>query len=346
MRVLLVKLSSMGDIIHTLPAITDAVRAFPGIKFTWIIEEAFQEIASWHPAVEKVIPIELRKRKLKQVYKAIQELRTQRFDLVLDAQGLIKSAVITRLARANNRAGGDWSTCREAIASLFYDRKFTVSKDQHAVIRLRQLFAKVFGYTISVAPISYGVNISEYDLPNMYNNNLPYLVFLHGTTWDSKHWPDEYWVALANLAAAHGLQVLVTWATEQQKARAQMLADLCSNVVMLPHLTINQAATVLSHANGVVAVDTGFAHLAAALEKPMVAIYGATDVKKAGTVGNNNINLESKFSCAPCGQRTCTYTGLKPVNPPCYQEISPQLVWEALASIIPVELLPKPSSLT
>jgi heptosyltransferase-1 len=334
MRVLLVKLSSMGDVIHTLPAITDAVREVPGIKFTWIIEEAFQEIASWHPAVERVIPIALRKRNFKQVRGAIRELRSQQFDLVLDAQGLIKSAVITRLARTKNRAGGDWGTCRESIASLFYNRKYSVAKDQHAVVRLRQLFAKTFGYTVPAGPISYGVNIPDCEMPNIWNNTNPYLVFLHGTTWDSKHWPDEYWVALANLVAQQGLKVQVTWATQQQKARAQMLADKCSNVTMLPHLSINQAAAVLSHAYGVVAVDTGFAHLSAALDKPMVAIYGSTVVKKAGTVGNNNVNLASKFSCAPCGQRSCTYSGAKPVNPPCYQEISPRLVWQKLAVLL------------
>jgi len=334
MRVLLVKLSSMGDVIHTLPALTDAAREIPGIKFTWIIEEAFQEIASWHPAVERVIPIALRKRNFKQVKNSIGELRSQHFDLVLDAQGLIKSAVITRLARAKNRAGGDWGTCREAVASLFYNRKYSVAKDQHAVVRLRQLFAKTFGYNVPQGPISYGVTIPDTMLPVIQHTAKPYLVFLHGTTWDSKHWPDEYWVALANLVAAQGLQVQVTWATQQQKARAQMLADKCSNVIMLPHLSINQAAAVLSRAYGVVAVDTGFAHLSAALDKPMVAIYGATDVVKAGTVGNKNINLASKFSCAPCGQRSCTYTGAKPVNPPCYQEISPQLVWEKLTGLL------------
>ncbi len=333
MRVLLVKLSSMGDVIHTLPAITDAAREVPGIKFTWIIEEGFQEIASWHPAVEKVIPIALRKRKFKQVNNAICEMRSQEFDLVLDAQGLIKSAIITRLARTKNRIGGDWDTCRESVASLFYNCKFNIAKDQHAVIRLRQLFAKTFGYTVPVGPISYGVAIPDTMLPRASEISQPYLVFLHGTTWDSKHWPDEYWVALADLVAKHGLKVQVTWATPLQKSRAQMLADKCSNVIMLPHLTINQAAAVLSRASGVVAVDTGFAHLSAALDKPMVAIYGSTDVVKAGTLGNNNINLASKFICAPCGQRTCTYAGPKPVNPPCYQEISPQLVWETLSSL-------------
>lgn len=326
----------MGDVIHTLPAITDAARAIPGIKFTWIIEENFQEIASWHPAVEKVIPISLRKRKFKQVINAIRELRSQNFDLVLDAQGLIKSAVITRLTGTKNRAGGDWATCREAVASLFYNRKFSIAKDQHAVIRLRQLFSKTFGYKIPAGPISYGVKIPDTMLPDIAITSKPYLIFLHGTTWDSKHWPDEYWVALANLAAVHGFQVQVTWATPQQKSRAQMLAQNCANVIMLPHLTINQAAVVLSRAHGVVAVDTGFAHLAAALDKPMVAIYGATSVNRAGTIGNNNINLASKFICAPCGQRICNYTGVKIVNPPCYQEISPQLVWQNLVRVMPL----------
>lgn len=335
MRVLLVKLSSMGDIIHTLPAITDAVREIPDIKFTWIIEEAFQEIASWHPAVDQIIPIALRRRNFTTTKNAIKKLRSTQYDLVLDAQGLIKSAIIAKIARSKVIAGGDWGTCREAAASLFYNRKFHIAKNQHAVTRLRQLFAKTLGYIVPNGPISYGVKISGAMLPLVTQKiSKPYLVFLHGTTWDSKHWPDEYWVALADLVSMHGFQVQVTWANAQQKSRAEMLVTKCSNVIMLPHLTINQAATVLSNAHGVVAVDTGFAHLSAALDKPMVAIYGATDVNKAGTVGNNNINLASKFSCAPCGQRSCTYVGVKPVNPPCYQEISPQLVWQNLLALL------------
>jgi heptosyltransferase-1 len=331
MRVLLIKLSSMGDVIHTLPAINDAAQAIPGIKFTWLIEEGFQEIAAWHPAVERVIPIAIRKRKYAEILTSLKQLRAQKFDLILDAQGLIKSAILSSLASGKLRAGYDRNSSRESIASMFYSRGCKVAKDQHAVDRLRQLFAQALGYALPQHIADYGIVWPRVD---SYSTTQPYLMFLHGTTWDSKHWPDEYWLQLAHLVSTHGYGVQVTWATPQQKQRAEFLAANATNVTMLPHLTINQAAQVLHHAHGVVAVDTGFAHLAAALAKPTVAVYGPTDIVKAGTVGKSSINLASKFGCAPCGRRICNFVGEKSVNPPCFAEITPQAVWATLATIL------------
>lgn len=332
MRVLLVKLSSMGDVIHTLPALTDAYNAIPGIKFTWVIEQGFKDIAYWHPAIDKVIPTALRTRKFKQICSTIKAIRAESYDLVIDAQGLIKSAIVAKIARSKSTVGYDRKSIREVPASFLYKRGVSVSRELHAVPRIRQLFAKALGYELKDTDVSYGVHWTNV-IQNVQHLK-PYIVFLHGTTWDSKHWPDEYWVELANIVARHGLTVQVTWATEQQMARAQMLANCCPNVIMLPHLTIDQAATVLFNSSGVVAVDTGFAHLSAALQKPMVAIYGATDVLKAGTVGKNNINLSSKFECSPCSKRTCTYVGASNITPACYKELSPQLVWQNLAALI------------
>lgn len=332
MRVLLVKLSSMGDIIHTLPAITDAVIAYPDIKFTWVVEENFQEIANWHPAVDLVIPISLRKIKFRQVWQAIMKIRQQRYDLVIDAQGLIKSSIIARLALATNRAGFDWSSVRESLASLLYTKKATASKDQHAVDRLRQLFSQTLAYTPRKF-VDYGVMWDKIVQPSI--GHKPYLVFLHGTTWQTKHWPDKYWFELAKIADSNGFAVHVTWATAEQKMRAQALADHSKNVQMLPHLTLNQAVGVLHHAAGVVAVDTGFAHLSAALNKPMVAIYGPTAVKKAGTVSEVSINLAARFSCAPCARRICNYKGNTTTTPPCFQDLTPQLVWQNLSGLLP-----------
>lgn len=331
MRVLLLKLSSMGDIIHTLPAITDATKLIPNLKFTWVVEEGFQEIAHWHPAIEKVIPISLRKKNYKQVWQAIKEIRKQNYDLVLDAQGLFKSCMFAICARGKYRVGFDFASAREHFPSFFYDKKCHASWDLHAVDRLRQLFAQTFSYQIPTN-LDYGVAWEKIIKPS--KPETPYLMFLHGTTWQSKHWPDEYWFSLADLVARQGYAVHVTWATHEQKARAQALAAQCKNVVMLPHLTLQQAADVIHHATGVVAVDTGFAHLTAALNKPMVAIYGATDVVQAGAKGNHNINLASKFACSPCKNRECNYKGAKTIEPPCLQEITPALVWQNLSGLI------------
>lgn len=327
MRILLVKLSSMGDIIHTLPAITDVVKVIPEARFTWIVEESFQEIPRWHAAVEAVIPISIRKRNWRQIFNALQQIRTIEYDLVIDAQGLLKSAILAKCVRTKKVVGFDYKSVRESLASVFYNHKYSVDRAQHAVDRLRQLFAKTFNYQPLVT-LDYGIHWQT--LSNANTSDKPYLVFLHGTTWTSKHWPDEYWVQLADLAAKNAFNVQVTWANEQQKNRAQMLAQRCPNVTMLPHLTLQQALSVLYHARGVVAVDTGFAHLSAALDKPIVAVYGPTAPLKSGVKGNYGINLSAQFGCAPCGKRECYYEGIRTVNPPCFQTVAPALVWQKL----------------
>lgn len=323
----------MGDIIHTLPAITDAFNAIPDIKFTWVVDDDFQEIAHWHDAVTQVIPIQLRKRNFRQLLMRLKHLRLQKYDLIIDAQGLIKSSVISKLARGNMRIGFDKESCREPLASHTYQRKFNINKSLHAVDRLRMLFSQALGYNLPQTTADYGIKWSNF-LNTQHYQQQPFLVFLHGTTWESKHWPDAYWLQLAEIAAENGYQVRVTWATPEQHLRAQRLEAYSTNVTMLPHLTINQATEVLSGAHGVVAVDTGFAHLAAALSKPLVAIFGPTPVAKSGAIGKKCTNLSSTFSCAPCGKRECSFTGKSELFPACFQEITPRLVWDTLAKII------------
>ncbi len=332
MRVLLIKLSSMGDVIHTLPAITDAMHNVPGIEFDWVVEPSFSEIAAWHPAVRKVFKLPLRSKKYNEVWQVIKDIKRTKYDLVIDAQGLIKSSIVAAFLRSHARVGFDWGSCREGLACTLYHKRFNIPWMQHAVIRLRKLFAQIFSYTYEQDYVDYGIAWQDFASKDEANN--PYVMFLHGTTWETKHWPDEYWVGLANLLAKQGITVKVTWATLEQKERAMMLRNKCSNVEMLPHLTLNQALVVLQNAVGVVAVDTGFAHLSAALNKPLVAIYGPTDVIESGTVSNRNINLSSKFSCAPCVKRICHYKGSRDTNPPCFAEISPEIVLDNLQRLM------------
>ena len=154
MRVLIVKTSSMGDVLHTLPALTDAMRAIPGIRFDWVVEEGFAQIPSWHEAVDRVIPVAIRRwRKawfsapIKAERKAFRDaVQAENYDVIIDAQGLVKSAaLVTRLAHGIKH-GMDWQTAREPLASLFYNRRHHIARQQHAVERTRELFAKSLGY--------------------------------------------------------------------------------------------------------------------------------------------------------------------------------------------------------
>ncbi|WP_110877141.1 lipopolysaccharide heptosyltransferase RfaC [Franconibacter helveticus] len=293
MRVLIVKTSSMGDVLHTLPALTDAMLAIPGIRFDWVVEEGFAQIPSWHAAVERVLPVAIRRwRKdwfsapVKAERRAFREsLRAVKYDAVIDAQGLIKSAaLVTRLARGAKH-GMDWHSAREPLASLFYNKRHRIEKQQHAVERTRELFAKSLGYAKPQTKGDYA--IAQHFLQNLPDDAGRYAVFLHATTRDDKHWPESHWRKLIALMAPTGLRIKLPWGAPHEEARARRLAEGNSHVEVLPRMSLEQVAHVLAGARAVVSVDTGLSHLTAALDRPNVTLYGPTDPGLIGGYGQN-----------------------------------------------------------
>lgn len=337
MRVLLIKTSSMGDLIHTFPALTDAGNAIPGIKFDWVVEESFAQLAAWHPLVDQVIPVALRRwrkhmltRETYHHWKMLRRrLNEQSYDLILDAQGLVKSALITRLARGV-RAGLDFQSAREALASFAYQRKCKVNFYQHAVVRIRSLFSQALQYPLPTTPPDFNLNRLHWE-PAPTDEK--YMVFLHGTTWTSKQWPESYWVQLADLAAKAGYRVKISGGNQEEVQRAERMASTASNMDVTPYLSINSMAQLLAHAKAAVAVDTGFGHLAAALGIPTVSLYGSTNPEYTGALGNASIHLAADFPCAPCFKRECTYKKQSLVRPACYEAMTPQKVWEVVKSL-------------
>ena len=307
MRVLLVKTSSLGDVIHALPALTDAARAIPGITFDWVVEEGFAEIPTWHPAVGKVIPVAIRRWR-KNIWDTIksgewrrfkQSLRAEKYDLVIDAQGLVKSAWLTRYVNAPV-AGLDKDSAREPLASRFYQRRLAVARGQHAVERLRQLFAVALGYDLPKGLGDYGLDVERLiELPR----NKPYVLFLHGTTWDTKHWPEVYWRDLALRMGHMGVEVRLPWGNPAEKARAERIASGLNNAVVLPKLNLAGVAKVLASASACVAVDTGLGHMAAALDVPTISLYGPTLPGKVGAYGKGQVHLCASGPGAGSGDR-------------------------------------------
>ncbi|MEC5320923.1 lipopolysaccharide heptosyltransferase RfaC [Brenneria populi subsp. brevivirga] len=295
MRILIVKTSSMGDVLHTLPALTDAMHILPGVHFDWVVEEGFAQIPAWHPAVSRVIPVALRRwrkswfsagtRQERARFK--QSLREKHYDAVIDAQGLIKSAaLVTRLARGKKH-GLDCKSAREPLASWFYNYRHHVSRRQHAVERVRALFA---------ASLQYGkpTDRGDYAIAQRFLAQLPadahqYLVFLHATTRDEKHWPEARWRELIALLQSSGLRIKLPWGAEHEHQRALRLAQGFPHVEVLPRLTLQQVAQVLAGAKAVVSVDTGLSHLAAALDRPNITLYGPTDPGLIGGYGKNQV---------------------------------------------------------
>lgn len=327
MRVLLVKTSSLGDVIHTLPALTDAQRAIPGIQFDWVVEEGFAEIPAWHPAVAQVIPVAIRrwrKHPLQTLrtgewrrFKA--RLRETRYDLVIDAQGLLKSAWLTRYVKAPI-AGFDRDSIREPLASRFYDRCYAVPRDQHALERVRQLFAQALGYSIPEMIADYGLDRSQLATPG----EQPYLLFLHGTTWPSKHWPEAYWRQLAERMSEFGWAIRLPWGNAEEKARAERIAQGLPSASVLPRLNLGGVAKVVAGARACVAVDTGLGHLAAALDVPSISLYGPTLPGRVGAYGRSQVHL-----CAPGPN-----AGKGDRHKPCFDGLSAEHVASELKALL------------
>lgn len=319
-RVLVVKTSSLGDVIHSLPALTDAARAIPDIKFDWVVEQSFAEVPSWHPAVDRVIPVAVRRWRKHPIQawrsgewaEFKQKVDHYAYDVVIDAQGLLKSAWLTRYAKGV-RYGLDKASAREPIASRFYDRPIHVAKGQHAVERVRQLFSQALGYSLDG-------QLGEYSL-SFQSKRQNSVVLLHGTTWASKHWPEYSWVELAGLLQEAGYSVKLPWGNDIEKSRAELIAGQ-SGAEVLPKMSLTGLAELLSNSAGCVSVDTGLGHLAAAVDTPTLALFGPTSSALTGFYGKNQQSLQSAFHCAPCMLRECKYQLPPGEFPPCFEELS------------------------
>ncbi|MBU4682699.1 lipopolysaccharide heptosyltransferase RfaC [Cedecea davisae] len=299
MRVLLVKTSSMGDVLHSLPALTDAMHAIPGIKFDWVVEEGFSQIPGWHPAVDNVLPIAIRRwrkswfsAQTRAERKAFyQILKAREYDYIIDAQGLVKSAALVTRKAYGIKHGMDWNSAREPLASLFYNIKHSVARQQHAVERVRELFAKSLGYSKPQTQGDYA--IAQHFLNNLNADNGQYAVFLHATTRDDKHWPEASWRELIGLLGNSGIHIKLPWGAPHEEARAKRLAEGFGFVEVLPKMTLEEVANVLAGARYVVSVDTGLSHLTAALDRPNVTLYGPTDPGLIGGYGKNQVECRS-----------------------------------------------------
>ncbi|MBF0382140.1 MAG: lipopolysaccharide heptosyltransferase I [Magnetococcales bacterium] len=341
-NVLIVKTSSLGDIIHTLPSITDAKRQLGDIKFHWVVEENFAEIPSWHPAVDKVIPLPWRrvrknlfnKSNRDDLYQFFSDIRACGYDKIIDNQGLLKSAIPASLAHGPVW-GLDGNSAREPLASLFYKNKMAMDRSIHAITKNRMIFAQALNYPLPQSAVDYGVDLKKIDLASMGLGGVnSYLVFLHSTTWVSKHWPQEYWFELCKLAGQHN-DIVLPWGNDQERERAIYLAKAAPNRCHVTQkLTLTQLATLLAQAKGVVTVDTGPAHLAAAVGSPAICLYGPTDPAKIGTVAHNHKHLTGSCHLAPCKKRSCPLKNNSPITPACFQETTPKKVLQQLNQLI------------
>ena len=298
-NILFIKTSSLGDVIHHMPALVDAQKARPDATFAWLVEEAFAPLVRLHPAVSEVIPVAWRRwRKslyapatLAEIRKSLREIRARDYDTIVDSQGLLRSAVIARVANGR-RHGYDVSSIREPLASFFYDVRHRVGRVRHAVERNRILSGLSLGYTPQGAP-EFGL-----DRARLAGGAAQYRVFLHATARPEKQWPEDHWIALGK-ALGRNTRLVLPWGSEPERARSERIAAAVPGASVPERAPLDQVAKLIAGAQYVVGVDTGLMHLAAALGVPLVAIFTGSNPGLTGPVGNGRLTVLGADNALP-----------------------------------------------
>ena len=286
--ILLIKTSSLGDVIHALPAVSDVRSRLADVRVDWTVEEPFAAVPRLHAGVTGVIPVAIRRwrralgrgRTYGEIAACVRNLRQQRYDAVIDAQGLFKSALIALAARGT-RYGYDFRSSREPLA-WFYDRTFRVSWKLHAVERNRLLLARALGYE---APPGCAYGISAVPRRFDWLAADPYAVLLHATSGDYKLWDEANWVALGEALNSSGVGCVLPWGNPGERGRSERIAGKLRAATVPPLLSLDDLAGLFAGARVVVGVDTGLSHLAAALGVPAVGVYCGTDSAATGIYG-------------------------------------------------------------
>ena len=295
-RILFVKTSSLGDVVHNCPAVTDVARCVPGAVIDWVVEAPFAEIAALHASVRRVIPVAIRRWRSAllstDTWSEFSEfraaLRSEQYDAVIDSQGLVKSALIAALAQGR-RHGFDRASAREPFAAHFYDVTHAVPADMHAVDRNRQLAASALGYRVE-GPCDYGLRVSdEVRMQASKPASSRYALLFTMTSRDDKLWPEEHWRSLGNALETRGVHCLLPWGTEEERRRCARIATAIPGAVVPRRMTLSELASLARQARCVMGVDTGLAHLAAAVGVPVIGLYCGSDPALTGLHGGRQV---------------------------------------------------------
>jgi heptosyltransferase I len=281
LRILIVKTTSMGDVIHAMPVLEDIQRHNPALLIDWMVEEPFADLVRANSRVNELIPVNVRqwrKRGIRYTYQQWKQLKLslsdRKYDLVLDLQGLIKSAILACAAQGP-RAGPGFGFAKESLACLFYQRCAGWDPQAHAVERLRELCANLLNYRLQGPPVFYGAAPRRVEsfFPASTNREI---WFLHATARAEKRWPLVSWRELAHRFTDMGYKIKLPWGSEEERLQAESIAKGIEGVQVLQKMSLGKLSEKLRSANLVVGVDTGITHLAAALYLPLVALFFAT----------------------------------------------------------------------
>ena len=285
--VLVVRPSSLGDIVHALALVSDVREHRPELAIDWVAEDAFVSVVALDRRIRRVIPVALRRWRhrpfdpetWREAARFRHALRREQYVAVLDLQEQIKGAYLAWLARGPGH-GPDRASIREPIATLAHRHHHAIDPHQHLIDRCRQLAAGALGYRADGPPrfaLEAPAPAADAPIPSR-----PFVVMLHATSRDDKLWPETHWRALIASFARSGFAILLPWGDDRERARSGRLADADAAASVPPRQSLPALATLMKRAALVVGVDTGLVHLAAALGTPTVSLFVATDPRLAG----------------------------------------------------------------
>jgi heptosyltransferase-1 len=289
-RILIVKVTSMGDVIQAQPIVSDLKRAFPGVEVDWAVDESFAEIARWNPGIDRVLCAPLRRFKkarrwadFKAIAQSIAELRAHPYDVAVDIHGVYKSAIIAFLSRSRRRLGYRSEDLGERGAAFAYTGRFVPPRDRNAWNGMRETVSTALGYPLE-GPAEYNLRIPVPAYPLVDTGGRPLAMLFHAASKDDKKWPAAHWIAVARELVQRGFHVVVPWGSPAERAEGLAIVEEVEGAELLPQLSVTEIAQVIAASDFVIGVDTGFVHLAHALGKRTVMIFIATSRE---TFGNN-----------------------------------------------------------
>jgi heptosyltransferase-1 len=285
--VLFIKTSSLGDVIHHMPAMTEVRRNHPDARISWVVEEAFAPLVRLHTAVDAVIPVNSRgwRRRLhrpatwRELKDFVVALRAQSYDQIVDTQGLVRTAVMAKLARGR-RHGYDAQSVREPPASRFYDARHRVDRGLHAIARNRLLTGLALGHTPD-GILDFGLDRAGLAGPG----GAPYGILLHATARRAKEWPEQSWVEAGRMLSGRGVELLLPWGTNAERDRSVRIAAALGHARVPDRGPLDAVARLIAGASFVIGVDTGLLHLAAAFGVPLVGIFVGSEPGLTGPKG-------------------------------------------------------------
>ncbi|MEJ2200834.1 MAG: lipopolysaccharide heptosyltransferase I [Desulfuromonadaceae bacterium] len=320
MKILIVKVSALGDVVHALPVLTYLKSVDPALEIDWLVERPFLPLLEGHPLLRRVLALDTKGWRnqggltpLREALSLVRQLRREGYDLVLDLQGNCKSGLFTRLSGAPLRYGFDLDGAREWPNLLATNRRVVLTSEDHHVSDRSLAIARTAlpggdqTLTAGTLPVSAAALARvEKHLQELGLTAVPLVVLHYGTTWSTKLWPLDCWMALAKNLVEQGIRPLLSWGNETERLASQAIADACAGQALLwPRGSLPELVALLSRADLVIGADTGPVHMAAAVETPTVSIYRVTDARRNGPRGERHICLQSPLDCSPCLRKTC-----------------------------------------